>query len=319
MKLLVLGAGGIGGYYGGRLAQADAAAVTFLVRPKRREQIESEGLRIESPLGDARIDARTVLAEDLRPGYDLVLFTCKAYDLDSAMDAIAPAMNGTCAVVPMLNGIAHLEKLAGRFGKGSVMGGTAQINVTLRGDGVVHHMDKLGRIVFGELDRSASARPKALADAFAKSQVDWKLSPDIELEMWEKIVFLCSLASATCLFRANVGEIVAAPGGAAAMQRALDANVEIATREGHAPRPGAIEFARTRLTDPAGTWSASMLRDLESGGQVEGDHIVGWMLDKARKHGVDDTILSLAYTHLKAYEARKAAGRLPDLAPYQAR
>ena len=310
MKLLVLGAGGIGGYFGGRLAQA-GTDITFLVRPKRREQIEREGLRIESPLGDARIEARTVLAEELRPGYDLVLFTCKAYDLDSAMDAIAPVMDGTCAVVPMLNGIAHLEKLAGRFGKASVMGGTAQINVTLRRDGVVHHMDKLGRIVFGELDKSASARSKALADALAKSQVDWKLSPDIELEMWEKIVFLCTLASATVLFRANVREIIAAPGGTDAMQRALASNVEIATREGRAPRREAIEFARTRLTDPAGTWSASMLRDLEAGGQVEGDHIVGWMLDKARQHGVDETILSLAYTHLKAYEARKAAGRLP--------
>jgi len=318
MKLLVLGAGGIGGYFGGRLAQA-GTDVTFLVRPKRREQIERDGLRIESPLGNARINAQTVLAEELRPGYDLVLFTCKAYDLDSAMDAIAPAMdsagasrprNGACAVVPMLNGIAHLEKLAERFGKPSVMGGTAQINVTLRRDGVVHHMDKLGRIVFGELDKSASARSKALADAFAKSQVDSKLSPDIELEMWEKIVFLCALASATVLFRANVREIIAAPGGTEAMQRALAANVEIATREGHAPRPGAIEFARARLTDPVGTWSASMLRDLEAGGQVEGDHIVGWMLDKARKHGVDDAILSIAYTHLKAYEARKAAGRL---------
>src|SRR5258706_5306918 len=310
MKLLVLGAGGIGGYFGGRLAQA-GTDVTFLVRPKRREQIEREGLRIESPLGDAQIKARTVLAEELAPGYDLVLFTCKAYDLDSAMDAIAPAMNGSCAVVPMLNGIAHLEKLAGRFGKPSVMGGTAQINVTLRRDGVVHHMDKLGRIVFGELDKSTSTRSKALADALAKSQVDWKLSPDIELEMWEKIVFLCTLASATVLFRANVREIIAAPGGTKAMQRALAANVEIATRERHAPRKEAIEFAHTRLTDPVGTWSASMLRDLEAGGPVEGDHIVGWMLEKARKHGVDDTILSIAYTHLKAYEARKAAGRLP--------
>src|SRR5258708_2003025 len=284
MKLLVLGAGGIGGYYGGRLAQADAAAVTFLVRPKRREQIEREGLRIESPLGDAQIKARTVLAEELRPGYDLVLFTCKAYDLDSAMDAIAPVMDGTCAVVPMLNGIAHLEKLAERLGKPSLMGGTAQINVTLRRDGVVHHMDKLGRIVFGELDKSTSTRSKALADALAKSQVDWKLSPDIELEMWEKIVFLCTLASATVLFRANVREIIAAPGGTEAMQRALAAKVEIATGEGHPPRKEAIEFARTRLTDPVGTWSASMLRDLEAGGQVEGDHIVGWMLEKARKH-----------------------------------
>jgi 2-dehydropantoate 2-reductase len=95
------------------------------------------------------------------------------------------------------------------------------------------------------------------------------------------------------------------------MLRALEANREIATREGHPPRDAVIQSARERLTDPQGLWSASMLRDLEGGGPVEGDHIVGWMLERARKHGVDDTVLSFAYTHLKAYEARRAAGRLP--------
>ena len=309
MKVLILGAGGIGGYFGGRLAEA-GADVTFLVRAKRREQIARDGLVIESPLGNARLAAKTVVANELKPGYDAVIFTCKAYDLDSAMDAIAPAMDGKCVVVPQLNGIAHLERLDTRFGKSQVMGGVAQINVTLRRDGVVHHMDKLARIVFGERDRKPSARSQALADAFAKTQVDWKLSPDIEQEMWEKVVFLSALAATTCLFRGNVREIMAAPGGKEAMERVVAANIAIATVEGHAPRAAAIDFARTRLTDPTGTWSASMMRDLEAGGQVEGDHIVGWMLERARKHGIDDTVLSLAYTHLKTYEARKAAGRL---------
>ena len=309
MKILILGAGGIGGYFGGRLAQA-GADVTFLVRPKRREQIARDGLVIESPLGNARLAVRAVVAEELRPGYDAVIFTCKAYDLDSAMDAIAPAMDAKCVVVPQLNGIAHLERLDARFGKSQVMGGVAQINVTLRRDGAVVHMDKLGRIVFGERDRKPSARSQALADAFAKTSIDWKLSPDIEQEMWEKVVFLSALAATTCLFRGNVREIMAAPGGKEAMERVLASNVAIATAEGFPPRPVAVDFARNRLTDPEGTWSASMMRDLEAGGKVEGDHIVGWMLERARRHGIDDTILSLAYTHLKTYEARKAAGRL---------
>jgi 2-dehydropantoate 2-reductase len=95
------------------------------------------------------------------------------------------------------------------------------------------------------------------------------------------------------------------------MVRAVEANRAIATAEGHAPRPQAIERALQRLTDPEGLWSASMLRDLESGGQVEADHIVGWMLERARRHGIDDTMLAMAYTHLKAYERRREAGRLP--------
>jgi 2-dehydropantoate 2-reductase len=312
VRILVLGAGGIGGYFGGRLAQA-GADVTFLVRPRRREQIAREGLRIESPLGDAQLAVKTVLAEEVRPDYDAVLFTCKAYDLDSAMDAIAPAMGGAraCAVVPLLNGIAHLERLDARFGRPNVMGGTCQINATLRKDGVVVHGDKLQRVLFGERDGSRSARAQALAAEFGKSSVDYTLSDDIEQDLWEKVVFLCALATTTCLFRGNVREIVAAPGGREAMERALAANAEVAGREGHAPRAKTMEFARDRLTDPQGLWSASMLRDLESGGQVEADHIVGWMLGRARAHGIDDTLLSLAYTHLKTYEARRAAGRLP--------
>jgi 2-dehydropantoate 2-reductase len=285
--------------------------VTFLVRPRRREQIARDGLVIESPLGNARIAAKTVTAGEVKPGYDMVLFTCKAYDLDSSMDAIAPAMDGKCAVLPQLNGMAHLERLDERFGPSQVMGGVAQINTTLRPDGTVVHMDNLGRIVFGERDKQVSPRAKALGEAFANTNVDWKLSPDIVQDMWEKLVFLAALAAGTCLFRGNVGEIMAAPGGREAMERIVAANVAIAAAEGFSPRATWMQFAKNRLTDPAGNWSASMMRDLEAGGQVEGDHIIGWMLARARKHGIDDTLLALAYTHIKTYEARKAAGRLP--------
>ena len=305
MKILVLGAGGIGGYFGGRLAEA-GEDVTFLVRPARREQLARDGLRVESPTGDMKLAVKTVTAEELRGDYDAILFTCKAYDLDSAMDAIAPAMKGGTMLVPLLNGMAHFEKLDARFGARNVLGGTAHISVTLRKDGVIVNGDPLQRITFGERDRSRSARAQALADAFAKSKAEARLSNDILQDLWEKVVFLSALAATTCLFRANVGEIMSAPGGREAMERALDANAEIARREGYPPRPQAAEGARVRLLDPDGTWSASMLRDLEAGGRVEADHIVGWMLDKAREHKVDDTVLSLAYTHLKAYETRRA-------------
>ena len=308
MKILVLGAGGLGGYFGGRLVQG-GADVTFLVRPRRRAQLERDGLVIESPTGNAKLAVKTVLAEEVAPGYDWILFTCKAYDLESAMDAVAPAMRG-CALLPVLNGLAHYEALDARFGAAQVLGGTAHINAMLKPDGTVWNGDPLNRILFGERDRSRSARIQAVADAFSKTTVEWKLSPDIEQDLWEKVSFLTTLAATTCLFRGNVAEIMAAPGGREAVLRAFDANIAIATREGHPPRPAHIENVRGRLTDPKGTWTASMLRDLEGGGPTEADHIVGWMLERARRHGVDDTVLSLAYTHLKTYEARRAAGRI---------
>jgi 2-dehydropantoate 2-reductase len=310
MRLLVLGAGAIGGYFGGRLAEA-GTDVTFLVRPKRREQLQRDGLRIESSVGNVQLPAQTVLAEELRPDYDLVLFTCKAYDLDSAMNAVAPAMTGSTALIPMLNGMSHFDALDARFGRPRIVGGTCQINVRLDKDGVVRHGDPLQRMTFGKRDGSQDTAARLFSEALAKTSIDWKQSENVERDLWEKIVFLSALAATTCLFRGNVGEIIAAPGGREAMERALAANVEIATRAGFPPRTAIIDGARARLTDPKGTWSASMLRDLEGGGPVEADHVIGWMLDKAREMGVDDTVLSLGYTHLKAYEARRAAGRLP--------
>ena len=309
MKTLFLGAGGIGGYFGGRLAEA-GSDVTFLVREKRRDQLAKDGLVVESPGGNIRMPVKTVTAAGLKPGYDVILFTCKAYDLDSAMDAIAPAVQGDAAIVPLLNGLAHFDKLDARFGRERVMGGTAHINVTLRKDGVVVNGDALNRIIFGERDKRETPRVKALAAEFAKTKADWKLSPDIEQDLWEKIVFLSALAAATCLFRGNVREIMAAPGGREAMLRLLAGNEQIATREGHPPRPAVIQSARERLTDPSGLWSASMMRDMEAGNAVEADQIIGWMLERARRHNLDDGVLSMAYTHLKTYEARRAANRL---------
>jgi 2-dehydropantoate 2-reductase len=223
------------------------------------------------------------------------------------MDAIAPAMTGRCAVVPMLNGMAHVDLLIERFGAASVMGGTCSISVALDKEGVIRHANPLQRVAFGELDKSHTPRARFLADAFAKTSIEWELAEDIQQNMWEKISFLSVLAATNCLFRANIGQIVAAPGGLAAIERALAANFEIASREGHAPRPAAIEFARKTHMFPGSTHRGSMLHDLESGAPVEADHIVGWMLSKAREHGVDDTVLSFAYTSLKAYEIRRSA------------
>lgn len=310
-RILVLGAGGVGGYFGGRLAEA-GADVTFLVRPRRAEQIARDGLRIESPAGDATLRVRTVLSTDLRPGYDVVLLTCKAYDLDSAMDAIAPAVDGGCAILPLLNGIVHLDRLYARFGRDAVLGGSCGIDATLLPNGVVLHGGGLQRVVFGERDRSKTPRVQALAGVFARTSLEWELADDVVLRMWEKVVFLSVLAAVTCLFRGNVREIMSAPGGREAAERTLATTIEVATREGYPPSPASVAFARDRLLDPAGHWSASMMRDMEAGRPVEADHIVGWMLARARAHGVaDEGVLGLAYTHLKTYERRRADHRLP--------
>ena len=309
MKILVLGAGGTGGYFGGRLHEG-GADVTFLVREKRAQHLAQHGLQIESPKGNATLKVKTVRAQDVKAEYDIVLLSCKAYDLASSIDAIRPAMNAATCVVPLLNGISHIDTLDAAFGKSRVMGGVCQISATLTKDGVVKSMADVHAITWGAREPSQQASAIALGDAFAKTIVDWKVSQNIMLDMWEKVAFLSTLAGMTCLMRASVGDILATADGRALMQRHLDSCVAIATKSGFAPRAPVLERYAKVMNSTGSPMTASMLRDLESGGAVEAEHVVGFMLGKAREFGIDDTMLTVAYAHLQAYENRRAGKRL---------
>ncbi|MEP7157235.1 MAG: 2-dehydropantoate 2-reductase [Betaproteobacteria bacterium] len=305
MKILVLGAGGTGGYFGGRLHQG-GADVTFLVREKRAAQIAAQGLIIESVKDKVTLQVKTVQAAGVKPEYDIVILSCKAYDLDSSIEAITPAMGANTAIVPLLNGIAHIDKLDSVFGQNRVMGGACQIAATLTKDGVVKSLIDAHSMIWGARDPAHAALAIALGDAFAKTVVDWKVSDNIMLDMWEKVAFLSTLAGMTCMMRGSVGDILASPDGQSMMQRHLDSCVAIAVKEGFAPRDSVLERYQKVVNATGSPLTASMLRDLESGGPVEADHIVGYMLAKAREHGVDDSMLTVTYSHLKAYEARRA-------------
>ncbi|MCY7387136.1 MAG: 2-dehydropantoate 2-reductase [Burkholderiales bacterium] len=309
MKILILGAGGTGGYFGGRLHEG-GADVTFLVREKRAQQIAQNGLQIESPKGNVTLQVKTVLAANVQAQYDVVILSCKAYDLDSSIAAIRPAMHATACVIPLLNGISHIETLDAAFGKARVMGGTCQIAATLTRDGVVKSMIDVHGINWGAREPSQQATADALGVAFSKTIVDWKVSDNTMLDMWEKVAFLSTLAGMTCLMRASVGEILATVDGRALIKRHLDSCVAVAAKSGFPPRPAVLERYEKAMNSAGSPLTASMLRDLESGGRVEAEHVVGFMLDKARELGVDDTMLSVAYTHLKAYENRRAGNRL---------
>lgn len=309
MKILVLGAGGTGGYFGGRLVQA-GADVTFLVREKRAQQLRERGLMIESTRDRVSIPVNTVLATNVQPIYDVILLSCKAYDLASSIEAIRPAMSARTVVMPLLNGISHLDDLDRAFGRTRVMGGSCQIAAMLTAEGVVKSMADTHAIVWGARDPAQEAIVKALGEVFAKTIVDWKISDNILLDMWEKVAFLSTLAGMTCLMRATVGELLAAPDGKSLMTQYLGTCMEVARREGFPPRPAAMERFQNVLNSTGSPLTASMLRDLEAGKEVEADHIVGFMLNKARAHGLEHAVIAAAYTHLKAYQNRRAAGRL---------
>ena len=306
MKILVLGAGAVGGYFGGRLAEA-GADVTFLVRPQRAQLLAQSGLRISSKAGNISIKPKCVVAGDVRPDYAVVMFTAKAYDLPSAMEAIAPAMaGGRGHVLPLLNGMAHLDALDARFGRERVLGGVAYIASTLAPDGEIRHMNDFHRVAFGPRHASQDAVCDAFAAAAAGSRSEFKRTEAIAQAMWDKWVLLATLAGMTCLMRAPVGDIAATGAGEKITLALLAENASVAKAEGCAPSDAVLANYRSMLTQKGSTFSASMLRDVESGGQAEGDHILGALLALARKHGLAAPVLEIAATHLEAYAARRA-------------
>ncbi|MDR3437469.1 2-dehydropantoate 2-reductase [Telmatospirillum sp.] len=303
MRILIVGAGAIGGYFGGRLLEA-GNDVTFLVRPRRAQQLAADGLVIKSPHGDATLAAPTVLAEAITAPWDAVIVSCKAYDLAGAIESFAPAVGPQTAILPLLNGLRHLDVLDGRFGADRVLGGLCAIAATLDEHGVVHHLNDIQMLTFGERDGSDSDRVKALAAAFATTKVNARSSGLIIQEMWEKWVFLSALAAATCLLRASVGDIVIA-GGVDTVTGLLAEAQSVAEASGHGARPKVLENARSQLTSAGSSLSASMMRDIEKGGAIEADHVVGDLLQRGRAAGLGIPLLKLAYLHLKAYEARR--------------
>ncbi len=306
MRFLVVGAGATGGYFGGRLLQA-GRDVTFLVRPGRVARLAATGLDITSPAGDASLPPPpTVLAADLRSPFDVVLLSCKAYDLDAAIESVAPAVGPGTAVVPLLNGMRHLEVLDARFGPGRVLGGTCFISARLDDSGRVVHVSDVHRLAFGERSGGRSPRVDAIAAAMAGAKFESAASDRIVLEMWEKWAFLASLAGITCLTRSAVGDVVAA-GGADLAAALLEECRSVAEAAGYSPRPEALRYALGRLTDARSAVTASMLGDVERRGRTEADHILGDLL--RRRGGTTDgdrSLLRLAYTAVKASEARAA-------------
>lgn len=306
MRWLVLGAGSIGGYFGGRLQEA-GGDVTFLVRPGRGRLLREQGLVIESPDGAARLQPKLLLpGEAAAQPFDAVLLTCKAYDLDGAIAAVAPYLGSATAILPLLNGLLHLDRLEAALGVERVLGGVCHISATLGPAGEIRHLDLPPRLIFGERAGGGSARVRAIAADLAPAKFKSVPSEDVLQEMWEKFTMLATLAGLTCLMRGSVGEIARA-GGAGIARAMLNEASAVAAASGHAARDKVLEAAAQRLTDPASAVQASMLRDLERGGPTEGAHILGDMVARGRVLGIATPLIEAAACHVALYEARRGA------------
>jgi 2-dehydropantoate 2-reductase len=305
MRILVVGAGAIGGYFGGRLLEA-GRDVTFLVRPRRAAELASAGLVIKSPNGDVALkNPPAVQADKLDKNFDVVLLSCKAYDLDDAIKSFAPAVGAQTAIVPLLNGMLHLDRLDTAFGRDRVLGGLCAIVVTLSDKREVLQLQPTQSLNFGERDGSMSDRVRAIADAFASGKFGSVASENVIQEMWEKWVFLASVAASNCLMRAPVGTILAAPGGKDFLLGMLDECSAVAAAEGFAPRAPFLERTRGVFTMEGSPMTASMFRDIKVGAPVEADHVIGDLIARGEAAKVPVPRLRTAYTHLKAYEKQR--------------
>ena len=308
MKTLILGAGAIGGYVGGRLHQS-GADVTFLVRPARNEALARDGLVIKSTKGDITQKVKTIVKGGDGGPYDVVLLTCKAYDLDSATNAIAPAVGANTTVVPLLNGMRHIDVLAAKFGDARVVGGLARVGVAMNDKGEILHTSPFAAISFGERD-GKPARPVLveLDAAIKKSGVDGGLHQNIVQDLWDKWIMLCTLAAMCCLMRGTSGDILEADEGQAIVLETVEECRKVAAAAGCDPGDKGMVTVRSFLTQKGSKFAASMLHDLEKGSMVEADHAVGDMIARARKAGIATPNLRMAYAHLQVYLARRARG-----------
>ena len=306
MRILILGAGGVGAYFGARI-HAAGGDVTFLVRPARAEHLRQHGLKVSSACGDLQITPKVITHEELElaGAFDAILLSCKAYDLDSAMTAIAPAVSERTVIVPLLNGVRHIDILAARFGRQRVLGGVALISASLAEDGGIRHLNTMHGMTVGAFADGPATSLNALSGVLAGAGFDFVRSDNIAQAMWDKIVFLTTLAGATCLMRASVGAIMSTPEGERYVNDLLDECAAIARAAGHALSETQLASSRAILTNRTSPLMASMLRDVEAGRPTEADHILGDMLAKAKAADVSAPCLGLAYAHLQAYERRR--------------
>ncbi len=302
MRILIVGAGSTGGYFGGRLAEA-GRDVTFLVRPARAEQLRRDGLQIVSPHGDAAIRPCLATAGRIDGTFDMILLAVKAYALDRAMEDFASAVGPQSMIVPVLNGMRHIDALVGRFGDEAVLGGVCRVATMLDDQGRIVQLAEMQDLTYGERSGAMSPRLAALDAVMQGAGFKAWASPAILQDMWEKWVFLAALGAITCLMRGTVGQIEAAPGGADLARQVLQECAAVPAASGYAPRDEFLARTRMALTTPGSPLASSMYRDLQRGNEVEADHILGDLLARSRLFGLAAPILAAAFVNLSVYRS----------------
>jgi 2-dehydropantoate 2-reductase len=301
MKILVVGAGAVGGYFGARLAQA-GRDVTFLVRPARAQQLQSEGIRILSPHGDLKLKPKTITAQNIAGAYDVIFLSVKAQALDQAIKDMTPAVGPDTMIFPVLNGMRHMKTLVTAFGEGPILGGVCMVSTDLDDQGRIVQITPMQKLSYGELSGEITPRIRLLDEALSNAGFETELSTNITQGMWNKWVMIATLGLITCLLDGPVGEINAVPDGKQTVLQAIDECVAIAAASGFPPPQALVENLRRYTTEKDSNLTSSMYRDLKKGAHVEVDTILGDLLDFGHCYQVPAPLLQAGCVRLRVYQ-----------------
>jgi 2-dehydropantoate 2-reductase len=315
MHIAVMGSGGLGGYFGARLAAA-GTPVTFIARGAHLQAMRAKGLRIRSEqLGDVLVQPVAATNDPAEIGpVDCVLFTVKLYDTESAVQAIRPLIRPETGVVTLQNGVESVDMLARILGREHVIGGAAYIPSVIAEPGVIQHTGRLARLVFGELDGRRSARVAKLLAAFTAAGVEARVSDQIEMEIWEKFVPLAAWSGVSAITRCAFGPVRDDPDTRALLIAAVEEVIAVVRGKGVGLSADAIERSRTMLleTAPAGG-RASMLEDLERGKPLELPWFSGTVVRLGKELGVPTPTHAFIATALKPHvQGRGGQDRSPQ-------
>jgi 2-dehydropantoate 2-reductase len=299
-SIVVVGAGGVGGYFGAKLVRA-GQAVTFLGRGAHLDAMRRAGLRVRSAIeGEwtVRVDAVDTLRG--RPPADVAILAVKSFDTEAALAALEPVVGPSTAVLTLQNGIDNVDKIDGALGPGHALGGAAYVFAGIDAPGVIVHR-ALGRVALGELDGQVSARARAVHAALTGAQIPAELSTDIRRVMWEKYIYICAQAGTTAVTRASIGVIRQTPETWRLFRTILEELTALATAAGIAVGADVVERALITASQLAPEATSSLANDLAQGRRLELEALHGHAVTLADKLGVPTPALGAVYAALKPH------------------
>ncbi|TWD39782.1 ketopantoate reductase family protein [Pantoea sp. SJZ147] len=304
MRILMVGAGATGGYFGARLVQA-GQDVTFLVRERRLSQLQENGLVLQTPSGREVLQPQLVTAPALNSPFDLIILTVKSTGLEQALRDMNNAVGPETLIMPILNGMRHFDTLIAHFGADKVVGGLCKINATLNEQGHVVQLTPLHQLYYGALDGHNDARLQQLDAALRTCAVETFFTEDIISELWEKWLLLSTLGAVCCLARGNTQQVLNAEGGEMLLQGIYAEVLQVICAEGYHPRHAVTAKIYQWLNNPATPMTSSMYRDLTQGFAIEAETIIGDLLLRANRHSLTVPLLNAVNVNLQIYQQNR--------------